>query len=351
MSGASPKRINVFLCDTPFTAFLAEIIGRDLDGERWLFFTARARPAVNPQNWTKVVEFETPRLERRILVRTPLMRNLALVKDAVRGAADVQIFLSNIGEYNQNLIFFDSELSRRARYNMVFDGTGAITPSRMSLRVYLRKCLHWVVGRLGIGAPHTPFIGHMMHGRRKRIEKIYSPEFHFLNCPPEVKALIKLPTARIEQNETVLFADHPLNFLTADEEATLFKEMMHYLASRGFKRILYKKHHFQAMVPEGFGLKVEVIAEGRCIEAVFQDLGAAAIASFFSTSLLTTKLMFGDSVRSISFVNWVDRHGWLESHKAPHPAVVQGIRDIFSHYDVEMPAYVPVGATLASERK
>jgi hypothetical protein len=205
-----------------------------------------------------------------------------------------------------NILFTRHRRDPRARFLLMDDGLSTYISVRPSVRERTRNIPREIVSRLR-GFPRRSFVsGHPLGLDIAEIEAIFigtqrppSAPAHrnYISLPPSSETIRFTPDA-------VLFVGQPYAAYYPEEQIYRTIDWIgRDLASRGFRRMGFKPHHFQRRdeIERYLALGFELVDPPVPVEEMLVQSEFRTIASINTSALLTTRSLFGDAIHAIAY--------------------------------------------------
>ncbi len=293
----------LFLIHTPLQLFVAEQMLRSMPAfseENALFFIEGGEGGYQSTeniNVEHIHLYAEPFWRYRPKAARRMRDNLSAVKDHAQ-QGDI-ILLSDLHWFQNNQIFFDSELADRCHFHVYDEGIGIYLDETVGVRQFLKDTIKMTLSKTGLfPIVSSPYTGHIIGIDHPRIEHIYAFQ------PSKVvlqhdKPISRIPSPSQQKGHELdsdkwLFLDQHYWFNTGKSEAVwqaFHAHTIEQLQALTGGKCYVKMHHIrreremEVYQKAGFTL----IEDSRPIEAVVAEYGFGNIVSYCSSALANCK--------------------------------------------------------------
>lgn len=248
---------------------------------------------------------------------------------------DCRIIISDINYQINNLVFFDSVLSKRCDFFLISDGALSYLEESNDFRKHLIDVCKRILYYFHLSYRATPLLGHVSGMNHTRVLKCFSFEDKYVLFPKEKIELLNFKIELPLYRKKVIFLGQPYDEYVCEEK---WIEFVDHLISQIFGifdrneyTFYFKPHHCEGDITRQLFCKYGfvVVEDKRPIEEFILDLGVTNIASFNSSALINLKLI-NKSFRCISLKDKIVTN-WYRSHNKS----ASSNENVFRSFDIE----------------
>ena len=287
------KRINIFICHTPFQIYVArQICTTQFAGtnfENLIITTVKPQQKISEADYLWIPTKMPERLTRMLKAK----RTIRFYSRKFRERAE--FFLPHIDGVLSNYVFNSKTLSKNdSKINLYYEGALMVDPKRKERNSTQHTFEKKVLSAILLHRFTKP--SDLLPLRSPRINKVYTPYPERTPADEERKVLISFPRKRIQNKKGGIL------IIGVDVGEYLEESVRHLIEfirnDKSYGSVFFKPHYadrkkiFQSLAKES-GFQYTLVQDSRCIEEVIGELEVdTVIGMLFSSALLNLKSIY-----------------------------------------------------------
>ncbi|MEX5354140.1 polysialyltransferase family glycosyltransferase [Pseudomonas juntendi] len=301
-----------FVCRSPFHCFIANKIveGFISPAEKVVIFVESANI---PNIMRSSGEIEIIQLEGYSGSRggwCQASNNIGkIIKKIQQCSGGVALYLTDIRWPTNNKLYFELRSLPRLKICYFAEGLASYINRSDRFSLAFKSMAKYALSIFHLSAPYRPFWGDNLGYERKDVDCLYAPCVDRINTRlRKIEVLVESEINKAPLHNALLFLGQPLEqkIKTEGELSSIVMSTIEKIKKMSYNELYYKPHQFEGPLARtifesnGFTVIDDV---GMFEEWVSKEWNGQAVASYFSTALITTRMLLSKKshIYSINF--------------------------------------------------